>query len=194
MELKVKINWKNTATNILHAETGLKVQDFRTFEKEGLLEKLSDCVSVVLSKSDFPDPLKILAEIRKKVPSHSYLVFLGHSQSSEEFFSVELVIGQGESQKDIIRLAETNACNYGLDSEQIISALENIGKHAKLEILGADSDSISLGINDAKSNWKQIACELVDLCPDLMQSNLHSTIMELESYLQKNKFIQLWWD
>lgn len=189
--------WKEDISKVLREVTGLEPRNFSTIDAPiGEDPIQTKTVSVELPISRFPDPIAVVKQVREKMADSSYLVFLGTAKNiyEESSSTVEIVIGRGKSQEDIIRLARTEAPNYDLDTEGVIERMAKLYEHAEIGILGAAIDSVSIEIKEVKTSLTQLAEALFEVCGDLSQSDLYSNEEALAEYLKDNNFVFLWWD
>lgn len=189
--------WKEDISKTLREVTGLEPRNFSTIDAligEDPIQ--TETVSLELPISRFPDPIAVVNQVREKMPDSSYLVFLGTAKNIHEESSstVEIVIGRGKSQEDIIRLARTEAPNYDLETDGVIESMAKLYEHAEIGILGAAIDSVSIEIKEVKTSLTQLAEALFEVCGDLSQSDLYSNEEALAEYLKDNDFVFLWWD
>jgi hypothetical protein len=105
---------------LLERLSGQKARPYSAFDFGRA--KDSSCLSVVLPE-DRAKPL--VFDIRKQLPE-GLLAFIGTTRrfGDERHEGVEVAIGTGDSQFDILRLARSDASNYGMDTEDIIRKLQ----------------------------------------------------------------------
>ncbi len=105
---------------------------------------------------------------------------------------VELAIGPGKSQFDILRLAGTSAGNYRLSTEAMVDKLQHFDEEYGINILGANTDSITFQLKRCPDDAPRMVKELFEFCPDL------SSVDEVESMASRiasgKTLIDLWWD
>jgi hypothetical protein len=97
-----------------------------------------------------------------------------------------VIVAPTDNQYDILRIEETNAANYGLQTEDLIDALERIDQRFGLDVLNAGFDSVRFKLKEPPSGEEaaQFVKELYTLCPDL----------EAEQEPDVDSAIELWWD
>ncbi len=131
----------------------------------------------------------IVAALRKALPP-GWIAFIGTMHLSSK--RAEVVVGRGESQFDILRIARSDACNFGLDTEDLITTLRTWDKTHDIDIFQASTDTV--GISFAKvPDAAKLARKIHRFCPDVVDQGL-GTIEALEKLVKKTKQISLWWD
>ncbi len=111
-------------------------------------------------------------------------------RDQHERFGIEIAIGPGESQWDILRLAETSATNYGKDTEAVIESLIEIDKTLEIEIVEAETDSVAFEFAKFPEDKQAMLDELEELCPDVDNFGLGTVYFER----CVDQRINLWWD
>lgn len=118
-------------------------------------------------------------------------LLLEQMQKMQARSGIELAIGIGESQFDIVRLAKTDAINHGLSTEEIVERLIAINRELEIDINAACSDAIDFELGHAPDDPLKFSKELFAFCPDLKSSY---TIPEYAEKLRKGAVVTLWWD
>ena len=176
--------------------TGLEPRDYSSINgspEKGYIQK--ETVSVKLSIQLTSDPIKIIRAVQEKISDSSYLVFLGESSLyHDDKMIVELVVGRGNSQEDIVRLAETSAPSYELDTEGVITQLKKLYEHAEIEIIGADESSVSIRVKRVKTNLEKLSKVMFSICVDLCQNEIYSDEKTLANYLKEDDLVIFRWD
>jgi len=124
---------------------------------------------------------------------------------------------------DIIRKAQTGAPNYDMDTQAIITRLQEWQGLCKFEIVNAGRDTIDIKFETLPADMDAFARDVYDFCPDLvdqgtgcvaemieemdevppaMQKLIDGIDFEDEDYgieilkreIQLKKGLQLWWD
>ena len=60
---------------------------------------------------------------------------------------VEVVVGPGKRQFDILRIAASDAANYDMETEDLIKVLEKWDRLYGIDIVAAETDTIQLTLN-----------------------------------------------
>lgn len=136
----------------------------------------------------------LLLELRQKLPT-GYVAFVGTTRWLGEFkpHGVELVVGPGKDQFEIIRHAKADAPNFDLTNEDIIKKLEQYHKESGIKINHAESDTIGFDLLALPDNLEAFANDLYEFCPDLVDQG-SGDVSSLVEELRHSKSVQLWWD
>lgn len=207
-------NWKTDLAKQLASISGLEVHDFSHVDFGR--EQNPQCISVLVEQSKsginpfkavadrvagvFGNPIArkhadtILRELRGKLPP-GYVAFVGTTTWHGKFKpnGVELVVGPGESQMDIVRLAQTDACNYDMDTEALVERLAKYDEQVGIDITHAETDAIDFDLCKLPEDIESFAADLYEFCPDLIDQGFGS-IPALISEIKSHKKICLWWD
>jgi hypothetical protein len=87
---------------------------------------------------------------------------------------VEVVLGKGESQFDILRLARVEACNHDMDTEDLIHRLQSWHRCCGVDIIAAETDTIELSLERLPVDPWAFANEVYEFCPDIVDQGVGS--------------------
>ena len=123
------------------------------------------------------------------------MAFIGTTQwlGEEKHDGVEVVLGKGKDQFDIVRLARTDACNYDLFAEDIIQRLEKYHHSFGIDIFHAETDTIEFDLIGFPTDLAAFAKDLFDFCPDIVLQGV-GTVEALEEAIADTGKVYLWWD
>lgn len=175
---------------LLEKLSGQPSRGYSTFDFGRMKDK--QCLSVVVPE-DTARPL--VFSLRKQLPS-GLVTFVGTSQwlgDERHDDKVEIVVGKGESQFDILRLARTDACNFDMDTEDLIQKLESWHFSWGIDIIRAETDTIELTLAKMPADTHAFANEVYEFCPDIVDQGVGS-VDALEEVIKDYKHIYLWWD
>jgi hypothetical protein len=174
---------------ILKRVSGQKVRPYSTFDF-GRAKDLS-CCSVVVPK-DRAEPL--VYELRRNLLP-GFVAFLGTTRwlGEKKHDGVEVVVGNGNSQFDILRLARSDARNGGMDTEDIIRKLEVWHDTCGIDIFQAETDTIELHLLTLPDDVQSFAKEVYGFCPDIVDQGVGS-VEALENTIKDHMRVYLWWD
>ncbi|MBX9571398.1 MAG: DUF4253 domain-containing protein [Candidatus Obscuribacterales bacterium] len=188
--------WKSELSLILKEITSCSVIQ-NGFNDHGR-ELQKDAISVILPANGKGDELfaiatRYLHQIRGSIPAN-FVAYIGTTQwiTSKVSEGIEIAIGPGVSQFDIIRLANTSAPNYDLQTEDLIRPLIQFDTEYGIDVIHAEADSLSFELAHPPSDTKRFAKELFQYCEDLSQGDLNED--ELAEVLKHEKLVRLWWD
>lgn len=115
--------------------------------------------------------------------------WLGH----ERHQGVEVVIGKGQSQFDILRLARSNAANFDMETEDLISKLQDFDARFGIDIRSATTDTIEFELIKSPSDAGAFADEIYEFCPDIVDQGCGS-VEVLAQGIDVTGRVYLWWD
>lgn len=106
---------------------------------------------------------------------------------------VEVVIGPGNSQFDILRLARSDAINYGMESEDLIQKLQEYHEQVGIDIIHAETDTIEVRLLREPEDISAFARDVYEFCPDIVDQGVGS-VSALEESIGRDRQLYLWWD
>lgn len=181
--------WREAAQRALGDLTGGPVRPYSTYDfgrrRDGR------CLSVIL-----PDRQRgaLLTALRDRLPAGA-VAFLGTSRwlGDERHAGIELVVGPGASQFDILRLARTDGVNYGLDTTAIVAKLREYDDACGITITHAETDTVEFDLARTPADLAAFATDLYDLCPDAVEQGV-GNVADLAASIAIDGSIFLWWD
>lgn len=207
-------DWKLDISKTVEELSGLKVADFSHVDFGR--EKNTNCISVIVEETKSGiNPFKavadrvagvfgnsiarknaetLLQQIRRNLPS-GYIAFIGTTNWLGDYkpHGVEVVVGPGTSQFDILRHAASDACNYDLGTEDLIKRLEKYDREIGINITHAETDTIDLELLRLPEDMQTFAEDLYDFCPDLVDQGCGS-VSALAAAIKASRQVTLWWD
>lgn len=205
--------WRDEASAKLSTISGLQVRNY-SFCDFGR-EENPDCISVIVEEKKSANPFQAVVGLvdgvfgnpRAEKKAYGFMrelrdqavpgtvVFLGTTRFLGDFKpdGVELVVGPGDSQLEIVRHARTDACNYDLTTDDIIKKLRQYDEQIGIDIIHAETDTISFKMLSLPGNLAAFAEDLYEFCPDLVDQGCGS-VSELLELLRQERSIELWWD
>lgn len=154
-------------------------------------ERNDQCLSIILPKAG---TRSLLPELRNQLPPSS-VAFIGTTQwyGNEQHEGAELVVGSGNSQFDILRLAKSDAANYGLDTEDLVKKLQEYDRNYGINIFHAETDTIEFELLSLPRNLSAFATDLYKFCPNIVNQGVGS-VSALEESIEALGEVYLWWD
>lgn len=134
----------------------------------------------------------LLETIRPLLP-RGWIAFIGSSFVLETERSVELVVGPGRDQFDILRIARTDAVNFDMTTEGIVKELRDYHRLAPIDILRAETDTVEFRFESVPRDVAALAERIDDFCPGALSQGIGS-VEALEEHLLEEKRVLLWWD
>jgi hypothetical protein len=173
---------------LLERATGQKARPYSTFEFGRA--KDSSCVSVVVRE----DRAKtLLYDIRKQLLI-GFLAFIGTTRwLYERHKGVEIAVGKGSSQFDILRLAKSDAVNFDMDTEDIVRKLQAWDESCGVDVFHAETDTIELSLMELPVDMQAFANDVYEFCPDIVDQGVGS-VEALERLIRDSRQVHLWWD
>jgi hypothetical protein len=105
----------------------------------------------------------------------------------------EVVVAHGNSQFDIIRVAQSDAVNYDMGTEDLIRKLEEYHSKYGIDIFHAETDTIEFRLTSMPSDLAEFCKDLYEFCPDIVDQGV-GTVEELQREIAKSGTVFLWWD
>jgi uncharacterized protein DUF4253 len=174
---------------ILESVARTPSRDYSTFDFGR--EKDHSCVSVVVPKNE---SRAIVRRLRSQLLP-GWIAFIGTSRwlGDERHDGVEIVVGPGDSQLEILRAARSNAANYNMNTEALVKKLRVYDQRYGIDIFHAESDTIEFTMLRMPEDVMAVARDLYEFCPDIVDQGLGS-IQRLRDELDRTHMVYLWWD
>lgn len=136
----------------------------------------------------------LLGKVRKEL-GPGLIAFIGtqNSLADPQPEGVELVVAEGKTQFDILRVAASDAVNFGMQTEDLIPVLQKWDAEFGIDIFQAGTDTIQLRLTSLPSDLKKFADEVYEFCPDIVDQGVGS-VEELRQEIAKSHQLFLWWD
>jgi hypothetical protein len=154
-------------------------------------EEYRDAYSIIVEQSE-------TKELLGKIRSHlgpSLIAFIGEktkfSASNED--GAEIVVALGSTQFDILRVAASDAVNYGMGTEELIRKLVDWDDIYGIDIFQAETDTIQLRLKSLPPDLLAFANEVYEFCPDIVNQGVGS-VDELVEAIRSLHGVFLWWD
>jgi hypothetical protein len=148
-------------------------------------------VSVVVSENRGES---LVRQLQDQLPD-GLVGFIGTTRwlGEERHDGVELVAGPGDTQIDIVRLARTDAINYGMETEEVAEKLSEWDERFGIRITQAETDTVQFDLVGYPDDLHTFAEELADFCPDIVHQGVGS-VDRLVDMLDVTGRVTLWWD
>ena len=105
----------------------------------------------------------------------------------------EVVVAKGDSQFDILRVAQSDAVNYDMATEDLVKKLQEYDQKYGIDIFHAETDTIEFKLKDMPADVAGFCHDLYEFCPDIVDQGTGS-VAELQKEISKSKEVFLWWD
>jgi hypothetical protein len=106
---------------------------------------------------------------------------------------VEVVVGAGDSQFDILRLARSDAANYEMDTEDLVEKLRGYDEDFGIDIRLANTDTIVFDLIGSPADTSAFAQDIYEFCPDVVDQGVGS-VEALREAIEVTGQVYLWWD
>ena len=102
-----------------------------------------------------------LSSLRSALPA-GYVAFIGTTQwlGDEKHEGIEIVVGPGRDQFDILRLADSDAVNYDMTTESLVKELRKYHRVDPIDIFQAETDTIRFRLLGTPKNPKVLAKDI----------------------------------
>jgi len=176
---------------ILRSASGAPLRDHST--QDFGRERLDSTVSVLVPEEAGRD---VVRAVRKQLPA-GWVVFIGTTRwlgdERGNRGKVEVVVGPGRDQFDILRLAKTDAINHEMTTEAIVKKLRAYHALGGIEIWHAETDTVQADLVTLPADMKAFSEDVYAFCPDIVDQGT-ATVAALEKEMAKTKTLYLWWD
>lgn len=175
-----------------------KLRDFMTVDFGRQEKKSEGTYSTVLDDKDLEDIIDEIAYVLED----KYRFFIGTTNFLAPINDIniknvrecsELVISRVEKWHDIIRLAETDNCNYDMGTEDLINKINEYDEKYGVSVIQAETDTIVLEFKKLPENIMGLAKDIYEFCPDIVDQGT-GDVESLAEELEVTGRVFLWWD
>jgi hypothetical protein len=155
-------------------------------------ERYPDARSVVVPKARSRE---VLQRLRREL-GPNVISFIGTTRwlGDEKYpDGQEIVVASGNSQFAILRVAQSDAVNYDLDTEDLIDKLTEYDRAFGIEIFHAETDTIEFRLMKLPGDVLVFCKDLYEFCPDIVEQGV-GTVEALETEFRTTREVLLWWD
>jgi hypothetical protein len=179
----------DAAGTLLAEQSGRQLRPFST--RDFGRDKFPGARSVLVDPARAAD---LVMQMRKHLePGLVAFAGTGSSLADPPVQGTEVIVGKGTSQMDILRIAATDAINYGMQTEDLVNRLRQWDAAYGIDIYMADSDTIELHLKTLPPDLHAFAKELYAFCPDIVDQGI-GTVEKLEESIRQSHDVFLWWD
>jgi hypothetical protein len=142
-----------------------------------------------------PSAGQLLQDVRQQL-APGVIAFIGTTRwlgSERHPGGTEVVIARGEDQFDILRVARSDAVNYGLGTEELVSKLRSYHEAHGIDLDHAETDTIEFGLARLPVPLAAFCADLYEFCPDIVDQGV-GTVEGLEDEVRERRRVSLWWD
>jgi hypothetical protein len=136
----------------------------------------------------------VLKQLRREL-GPGLVAFVGTTQwlGDEQPGGDEVVVGIGQSQWDMLRLARSDGMNHGLETEDIVATLVDYDRRYGIDIFHAETDTAEFVLGRMPEDLPLFCRELYAFCPDIVDQGSGS-LAGLEKEIRSRGQVFLWWD
>ncbi len=147
--------------------------------------------SVVVSEDNAED---LVVDLRREL-APGLLAFVGctHSLADPPDQGSEVVVALGENQFDILRVAQSDAVNFDMDTEDLVRKLQEYDSKYGIYIFHAETDTIEFRFQTLPKDLTGFCKDLYKFCPDIVDQGT-GTVEKLEEEIARTGTVFLWWD
>lgn len=182
-------DWRRDAAQLLTQIYSNTVRMYSTFDFGR--QQNPDCISIIVTHDT---DITILLNLREKLKP-GLVAFIGTTQwlGKEKNDGAEVVVCLGSSQFDILRIAQSDAINYGMKTEDLIEKLQDYDRNFGINIFHAETDTLEFELVSMPANLTSFAEDIYQFCPDIVNQGCGS-ISELIEIIKMTGQVSLWWD
>lgn len=168
---------------------GVPVRPYSTYDFGR--ERDENAISVVVSEQEARSRLN---DLRASLPE-GYVAFIGTTNwlGDEQHDGFEVVIAPAASKFDILRIARSDAVNFDIDTEELVSKFEDIDKRFGIDIVQAETDTVEITLDQLPDDMFVFAEEVYAFCPDIVDQGIGS-VEDLADAIEMSGSIHFWWD
>ena len=187
--IRAIISSLDEAGSYLTEVTGKPLRPFST--RDFGREEYSEARSVLVDDSR-AEPL--LGIVRNSL-GPGLVAFIGTrtSHAKPRPKGVDLVVGNGASQFDILRIAASDAVNFGKETEDLVKQIQAWDVAYGVDIFQAETDTIQLRLKKIPADMQKFAEEVYEFCPDIVDQGVGS-VDQLANEIGTTGKLLLWWD
>ncbi len=163
-ELATHIGFDEKVLVLVKQITKVPIEQMYGYDDEGKTQP----VNAFVVSAEHKHSERILLALREKLRSLGCLAFCIDHTSNFENRPDKIAVLNTTDEMQVLRLLNTNACNYEMENEDIIARMQEWAGRFSYEILGAEYDSIEMLFHTLPDDMNAFARELYDFCPDLL--------------------------
>lgn len=155
-------------------------------------ERNPDARSVVVPKAR---ARQVLQHVRDEL-GPGLVAFIGTTQwlgDEQHADGEEIVVANGDSQFEILRVAQSDAVNYDMLTDDLIKKLTEYDRNYGIDIFHAETDTIEFRFLKLPADLRAFCEDLYEFCPDIVDQGV-GTVEALENEIRRSREVFLWWD
>ena len=140
------------------------------------------------------DARRVVDDVRREL-GPGLLAFIGCTRSLADppDAGSEIVVAAGDDQFDMLRIAQSDAINFGMETEDLVRKLQEYDAQYGIDIFHAETDTIEFALRSMPEDLSAFCQDLYKFCPDIVDQGV-GTVEKLEQEVAKSHAVFLWWD
>jgi len=173
----------------LGEENGLDARPYSTYDFGRGHDEANLSVVVPMEQAE------AMLDVARDAIAPPVLAFIGCGDwfGVQQTGGVELVFGEGMDQFDILRMARSDAINYNMETEDLITKLKEYDERFGIDITHAVTDTIIFRLKHMPEDMTGFANDLYKFCPDIVDQGTQ-TVGALATEIRGSRTAFLWWD
>ena len=175
----------------IKAESKSEIEQLPLINEYGEIieEKIEGICSKISTESYFVDneTIDFVSRNKLKFQEEGYNLFFYGGENGY------LAVVKGKSDTEILKWRQTNGINYGIDTDSIISKLQEWKSKCNFVLLGAGMDWLQIQFISHTFDWDEFAKEVYEFCPDIVDQGV-GDFEKLAPEMKKMNGLFLWWD
>ncbi|PIB38338.1 DUF4253 domain-containing protein [Maribacter sp. 4G9] len=136
----------------------------------------------------------IFRTYREQVVSEGNYLFLTKMDFDDSYNTYyDVVILECKNQFELVKLIGTDGINYDVYNDEIINKLEDWNNEIGFEIVVVDAARVHAYMGNLPADINSFAKDVYDFCPDVIDQG-YSSMEEMITDYQNNRYFWLWWD
>jgi hypothetical protein len=174
-------------------ENGLRLKSLTNNELKPLIfsNENTDIIKIQGIKSLTTEEISrnIIKDNQEEFLNYGMFLFINNFHS--DLYSIGLI--NTINPYEILKYSETNGINHNIENIDIINKCKIWDNKFGIKFLGIGFDFCEFEIIDKDINYKILAKEIYEFCPDVVDQGTE-TIEELEKQIKSEGKVFLWWD
>ena len=178
--------------------TGKKLRNFMTVDFGREEKTVPDTYSTVVENKNLYD----FFEDIKFALGDDYTVFIGTTNFLAPINDTdikkgkrysELVITKKTTWDNVLRMAESDAINFGFETEDLINKIKEYDEKYGISISHAETDTVVLEFGKLPEDLVELTKDIYEFCPDIVDQGT-GDINSIAESLEGTSSIFSWWD
>lgn len=165
----------------------LKISQLYTFDKN-LKEIESKGVVLTVKPKAAYSALSSIRKALEATPAQAYLMDNNFGYNPDE-----IAVVNTKDDLEYLKIIKTDGLNYDITSEEVLKRYVLWKTKYDLKLLGAGHDWLEAEILATDVNWKELAHEVYEFCPDIVEQG-SGDVKSLQAEMKRAKRLFLWWD